>query len=145
MDVPAAEGGERRGKTTLFPRSHGASGRTPESPFRKVQKKSPASSGAFRFRVGDFFWLLTRAVLNLRNAAFIAQTLLSPCISGLPKSQAPMASSLTLSRLVPAPLRCHPPLLCLGRVPLRGDRRWVRTVLYSPQLRQPSLNRETTC
>ena len=32
-DVPAAAGGERRGKITLFPRSHGASGRKPESPF----------------------------------------------------------------------------------------------------------------
>jgi hypothetical protein len=34
--VPAAAGGERRGKTTLFPRSHGASGRMPESTFHML-------------------------------------------------------------------------------------------------------------
>jgi pimeloyl-ACP methyl ester carboxylesterase len=33
MDVPAAAGGELRAKTTLFVRSHSASGRTPESLF----------------------------------------------------------------------------------------------------------------
>jgi hypothetical protein len=35
MDVPAAEGGELRVKTTLFARSLGASGRMPESPFNQ--------------------------------------------------------------------------------------------------------------